>query len=130
MGAVMNQDKLKAVVSELAKDIKTEQALGDLTSQLFKLTVETALNKELDSYLGYEKHSLAGRNTGNSRNGSAPKILKGKHGEVTISRVLMPLAYRHSICSPNWVNMWHSVWAVFTKFVIAKQVGSDKLPPR
>jgi len=57
MGAVMNQDKLKAVVSELAKDIKTEADLNDLTSQLIKLTVETALNKELDSRLGYEKHA-------------------------------------------------------------------------
>jgi len=37
MGAVMNQDKLKAVVSELAKDIKTEQDLSDLTSQLITL---------------------------------------------------------------------------------------------
>jgi len=35
MGAVMNQDKLKAVVSELAKDIKTEQDLSDLTSLTF-----------------------------------------------------------------------------------------------
>ena len=84
MGAVMNQDKLKAVVSELAKDIKTEADLSDLTSQLVKLTVETALNKELDSHLGYEKHAPAGRNSGNSRNGNSPKTLKGKHGEVEI----------------------------------------------
>lgn len=84
MGAVMNQDKLKAVVSELAKDIKSEQDLNDLTSQLVKLTVETALNKELDTHLGYEKHAVAGRNSGNSRNGSTPKTLKGKHGEVEI----------------------------------------------
>lgn len=84
MGAVMNQDKLKAIVSELAKDIKTEQDLSDLTSQLIKLTVETALNKELESYLGYEKHAPTGRNSDNSRNGTTPKTLKGKHGEVPI----------------------------------------------
>lgn len=84
MGAVMSQDKLKAVVSELAKDIKTEQDLSDLTSQLIKLTVETALNKELDSHLGYDKHAVSGRNSGNSRNGSTAKTLKGKHGEVRV----------------------------------------------
>lgn len=80
----MNQDKLKAVVSELAKDIKTEADLNDLTSQLIKLTVETALNKELDAHLGYEKHAAQGRNSGNSRNGTTAKTLKGKHGEVQI----------------------------------------------
>jgi len=80
----MNQEKLKAVVSELAKDIKTEQDLSDLTSQLIKLTVETALNKELDSHLGYDKHAVSGRNSGNSRNGTTPKTLKDKHGEVQV----------------------------------------------
>jgi len=84
MGAVMNQEKLKAVVSELAKDIKTEQDLSDLTSHFIKLTVETALNKELDSHLGNDKHAVSGRNSGNGRNGSTPKTLKGKHGEVQV----------------------------------------------
>jgi len=84
MSAVMNQDKLKALVAELAKDIKTEKDLGALTQQLVKLTVETALNAELDEHLGYEKHASAGRGSGNSRNGTTSKRLKGQHGEVPI----------------------------------------------
>jgi len=84
MGVAMNQEKLKAVVTELAKDIKTEEDLSDLTSELVKLTVETALNKELDNHLGYERHATAGHNSGNSRNGNTAKSLKGKHGEVRI----------------------------------------------
>jgi putative transposase len=84
MSAVMNQDKLNALVAELAKDIKTEKDLGALTQQLVKLTVETALNAELDEHLGYEKHALAGRGSGNSRNGTTAKRLKGQHGEVPI----------------------------------------------
>ena len=40
----MDQDKLKALAAELAKDIKSEQDLGTLTQQLIKLAVETALN--------------------------------------------------------------------------------------
>ena len=84
MSAVMNQDKLKALVAELAKDIKTEKDLGALTQQLVKLTVETALNAELDEHLGYEKHAPAGRGSGNSRNGTTAKRLKGQHGEVPI----------------------------------------------
>ena len=84
MSAVMNQDKLKALVAELAKDIKTEKDLGALTQQLVKLTVETALNAELDAHLGYEKHAPVGRGSGNSRNGTTSKRLKGQHGEVPI----------------------------------------------
>lgn len=42
MGKQMDQDKLKALAAELAKDIKSEKDLGTLTQQLIKLTVETA----------------------------------------------------------------------------------------
>ena len=39
----MNQDKLKLLANELAKDIKTEKDLCSVTSELVKLTVEAAL---------------------------------------------------------------------------------------
>ncbi|MDR7019146.1 transposase-like protein [Aeromonas salmonicida] len=84
MGKQMDQDKLKALAAELAKDIKSEKDLGTLTQQLIKLTVETALNAEMDEHLGYEKHAPQGRGTGNNRNGYSTKRLKGQHGEVTI----------------------------------------------
>ncbi|MEN3808808.1 hypothetical protein ABDZ48_20910, partial [Aeromonas veronii] len=63
----MDQDKLKALAAELAKDIKSEKDLGTLTQQLIKLTVETALNAEMDEHLGYEIHAPQGRGTGNNR---------------------------------------------------------------
>ena len=84
MGTQLDQEKLKAMATELAKDIKSEKDLGALTQQLVKLTVETALNAELDEHLGYEKHAPEGRGTGNSRNGYSAKRLKGQHGEVAI----------------------------------------------
>ena len=84
MSAVMNEDQLKALAAELAKDLKSEKDLGALTQQLLKLTVETALNAELEEHLGYGKHDPVGRGSGNSRNGSSPKRLKGQHGEVPI----------------------------------------------
>jgi putative transposase len=84
MEAVMDQEKLKALAAELAKDIKSEKDLGTLTQQLVKLTVETALNAELDEHLGYEKHSPTGRGSGNSRNGTSKKRVKSQHGEVDI----------------------------------------------
>src|SRR5699024_6164414 len=84
MGNYMDQDQLKAMAAELAKGIKTEKDLSTLTQQLVKLTVETALNAELDEHLGYEKHAVEGRGSGNSRNGRSSKTLKGQHGEVLI----------------------------------------------
>lgn len=80
----MDQEKLKAMAAELAKGIKSEKDLGLLSQQLMKLTVETALNAELDEHLGYPKHDPAGHGSGNSRNGSSRKRLKGQYGEVEI----------------------------------------------
>ena len=77
----MEQDKLKALVAGLAKDIKTERDLGALTQQPIKPTVETALNAKLDEHLGYDKHDPAGRGSGNS---PTAKRLKGQHGEVPL----------------------------------------------
>jgi putative transposase len=39
---------------------------------------------ELTHHLGYEKHAVGRKNTGNSRNGSTPKTIKGKRGQVEI----------------------------------------------
>lgn len=72
------------LVDELAKSIKTEKDLASLSKHLLKLTVERAMNAELDEHLGYEKHALDGRNSGNNRNGYSSKTLKGNFGEVDI----------------------------------------------
>lgn len=85
MGTTMEPEKLQALARELAKGIKTEADLGELSKQLVKLTVETALNAELEDHLGYSKHDREGRNSGNSRNGYSSKTLKGQHGEVVIN---------------------------------------------
>jgi transposase-like protein len=85
MGMTMNQDKIKALALELAKDLKTPADLSAFSAQLTKIAVETALNAELDAHLGYAPHEARGRNSGNSRNGSTPKTLKGNHGEIVIN---------------------------------------------
>lgn len=73
------------LIDELAKSIKTEKDLAALSKHLLKLTVERAMNAELDQHLGYEKHAPEGKNTGNSRNGHSPKMLKGNFGEMEIN---------------------------------------------
>ena len=84
MDKLMEREKLKALASELAKDIKTEADLNGLSRELVKLTVETALNAELTEHLGDEKHGDSKAGRGNARNGATSKRLKGQHGEVEI----------------------------------------------
>lgn len=84
MGITMNEKKLKALANELAKDLKTPEDLSALTAQLTKITVEAALNAELDHHLGYTQYEHKGRHTGNSRNGYSTKTLKGDHGSIEI----------------------------------------------
>jgi transposase-like protein len=80
----MDQKKLQAMAEELAKDVKTPADLTSLSAFLTKLTVEAALNGEMAHHLGYDKHSPEGHHSGNIRNGSSPKKLKGSHGEIDI----------------------------------------------
>jgi putative transposase len=75
------------LLDELLKDYKKpDDLLGEqgLLQQLTKALVERALNGELTHHLGYEKHDATGDNSGNSRNGTTPKTIKGKRGQVRI----------------------------------------------
>ena len=75
------------LLDELLQDYqKPEDLLGQdgLLQQLTKALVERALTGELTHHLGYEKHDTAGDNSGNSRNGTTPKTMRGKRGQVQI----------------------------------------------
>lgn len=76
------------VLNELLKDYqKPEDLLGKdgLLKQLQKRLLEKAMGAELTVHLGYGKHDPAGRNTGNSRNGTSPKTLKGEFGNLDLA---------------------------------------------
>jgi putative transposase len=57
---------------------------GGLLSGLTKTVLETALEAELSDHLGYDKHDPAGRNHGNSRNGTRSKTVITDIGPVEI----------------------------------------------
>lgn len=85
MSSVMIDDeRLDELAAEFAKGIKTEDDLADPLGRLMKLTIEKALNAEMDNHLGYEKHSSTGRNRKNSRNGYGSKKLITDSGELEI----------------------------------------------
>ena len=75
------------VLDQLLDGCQTpEQMFGadGLLQQLTKALIERSLQAELTHHLGYEKHDPAGHNSGNSRNGTSPKTIKGKRGQVQI----------------------------------------------
>ena len=78
----MNKKQLEAFAREAAKTLKTEKDLSDFSQMLTKITIEAALNAELDDHLGYEKHVQS--NNPNSRNGYSTKTLKTEDGQFEI----------------------------------------------
>ena len=75
------------LIDELLKEYNSpDDMFGSvgLLQQLTKALVERARAAELTHHLGYEKNSSDGKNIGNSRNGSFPKTIKGKRGQLQI----------------------------------------------
>ena len=70
---------------EFISQFKTEADVSKFLKQLHAQVLEKMLEGEIDDHLGYEKNSMAGNNTGNSRNGSYPKKIHTGHGESVIS---------------------------------------------
>ena len=61
---------------------------GEDISEIFRAEVEKAINTVLEAkltgFLNYEKHSVEGYNTGNSRNGSYSKTIYSEYGKLSI----------------------------------------------
>jgi putative transposase len=75
------------LIDELLKDYqKPEDIIGEngLLKRFVKAVLERALNAELTHHLGYERHDPAGNNSGNSRNGTSSKTVKGEFGELEL----------------------------------------------
>ena len=60
-------------------------AEGGLIKQLTKAIIERCLETELDVHLGYPKHGRREASTGNARNGTSRKRLKGTQGVIEIA---------------------------------------------
>ena len=84
MSKIEIPEDIAALARKVGRQFKSEQDLADFSRLLKKITVEAALGGEIDDHLGYFKHEIRGRGTGNSRNGYSRKTLKGDHGEVEI----------------------------------------------
>ena len=78
----------EALVRQLAARARAEglklTGEGGLLARLTKVVFESALEGEMDDHLGYGKHDPAGRNGGNSRNGTRSKTIVTEAGPVEI----------------------------------------------
>lgn len=82
----MNKKALETFAKQAAKGIKTKADLNDFRAMLTKVTVEAALNAELEHHLGYQKNDKAPAD--NHRNGYLHKQVKTEDGcfELTTPR--------------------------------------------
>lgn len=73
-------------LDELLRGKSPKEILGQngLLDELTKRLVERALEGEMTSHLGYEKHAAEGRNRKNSRNGKAVKRVKTSTSEIDV----------------------------------------------
>ena len=78
----MNKKELQAIAHAAAKNIKTEDDHKDFQQMLTKITVEAALNAELDDHLGFERHEQS--EADNNRNGYASKTNRTEAGQFEL----------------------------------------------
>ena len=81
-----------------------------LLNRLTKNVLETALEAETDEHLGYEKHDVSGRGSGNSRNGTRTKTVLTEIGCRTATHALRTVptkelsgSCRLQLASDGWV---------------------------
>ena len=106
------------LIDSLIRDYqKPEDILGEngLLKQLTKAILERVMQAELTHHLGYEKHSLAGYNTGNSRNGTSKKTLASDLGEMPVE---VPRD-RQSTFEPQIVPKGHTRFAGFNDKILS-----------
>lgn len=58
---------------------------GGLLTDLMRSVLQRGLEVEMAEHLGYERHAIDGRGSGNSRNGSYPKTVTTEIGEVDLA---------------------------------------------
>lgn len=78
-------EKEKELVSILMQDCQSTGDIQKKLKRLFAGTIEQMLEAEMEEYIGYEKNSILGNNSGNSRNGYNRKTIVSDYGEAEIA---------------------------------------------
>ena len=78
-----DNSKLREMMAEYG--VKTMEDVHNFVKMLTVETIQTVLDAELESELGYSKYDYKNKATGNSRNGYSPKTVQGSMGEMQIN---------------------------------------------
>ena len=76
-------DKLMAATDERGVSLTGE---GGFLPEMIKAVLERGMGAELTSHLGYEQGDVAGRGSGNSRNGTTPKTVATEVGDIGLDQ--------------------------------------------
>lgn len=81
----VSDEQLVAMLVECARsEVLQLTGQGGLLQQLTKRVLESAPEGEIADHVGYDKHDVAGRNSGNSRNGTRAKTVLTDVGPVEV----------------------------------------------
>jgi len=83
-GMMRRREEAEVLANLLSKECHSVEDVHQMLKELFKGTLESMLEAEMDEHLGYEKHSNTGDLSGNSRNGYNTKKIQSELGETEL----------------------------------------------
>ena len=109
---VGDEPAMRDWAAELVARARAEgvELTGDngLLTGLVRQVLQTGLEVEMTDHLGYERHAVAGRGSGNSRNGTTPKTVTTEVGKVDlrVPRTVTPASIRRPCArdSADWTG--------------------------
>ncbi|MGF9917141.1 transposase, partial [Paenibacillus ehimensis] len=79
---LLSKQELRQFVKE--HNFQSAEDIQRTLKELFADVLQEALEAELDTHLGYERHDVKNKQTRNSRNGYSKKTVTSEYGDVEI----------------------------------------------
>jgi putative transposase len=109
MNTKHNADLDELITQILADYQRPEDLIGStgLLAQLTRRVIEKAMDVEMTTHLGHERHGPVTHPSGNTRNGRSKKTLKGEFGEVPIAVPRDRQGTFEPLIVPKHQTHWH-----------------------
>ena len=76
---------MNELTTEIIAALAQKQDLDEVFRHHLEIAINQLLQTELAEFLGYERYSYAGVNTGNNRNGSYERSFDTKYGQLNLT---------------------------------------------
>ena len=83
---LFSDELIDSLMSRVDQDGLALTGKGGFLPELVKAVLERGMGAELTSHLGYERGDRAGHGSGNSRNGSTPKVIGTEIGDIGLDQ--------------------------------------------